>query len=161
MRGRRPREGREDPCGQTTEPSEEPFIPCPGILRSVRIFPTLLAAFVVIPLVEIALFVVASDRMGIWPTLFVVIVTAFVGASLVSRQGRGAMAAVQREFLGGRFPAKELAHGAMILVSGALLVTPGFLTDIIGFSLLVPAIRELIRRWGVRRYQSNVIVIEE
>ncbi|MDJ0962100.1 MAG: FxsA family protein [Acidimicrobiia bacterium] len=126
-----------------------------------RIFPTLLAAFVVIPLLEIALFVAASNRIGVWTTLFIVVVTAFVGASLVSRQGRGAVAAVQREFLEGRFPAKELAHGAMILVSGALLVTPGFLTDAIGFSLLVPAVREVIRRWGVRRYRPNVIIIEE
>ena len=139
----------------------EPFTRRAGILHSVRIFPTLLAAFVVVPLVEIALFVAVSDRIGVWTTLFVVVVTAFVGASLVSRQGRGAVAAVQREFLEGRFPARELAHGAMILVAGALLVTPGFLTDVVGFSLLVPAVREVVRRWGVRRYRPNVIIIEE
>ncbi len=127
-----------------------------------RIFPILLTAFVVVPIVEIALFVVASDRIGIWTTLFIVVVTAFVGASLVSRQGRGAVAAVQSEFAAGRFPGKQLAHGAMILVAGALLVTPGFLTDAIGFSLLVPAIREVIRRWGVQRYRpDNIIIIEE
>ena len=133
----------------------------PGILDKVRIFPVLLAAFVVVPIVEIALFIAASDRIGIWTTLFIVVVTAFVGASLVSRQGRGALAAVQREFLEGRFPAKELAHGAMILVSGALLVTPGVLTDLVGFALLVPAVREMLRRWGVARYRPNIIVIED
>ena len=142
-------------------PAPEPAPSRAGILRLVRIFPTLLAAFVVVPLVEIALFVAASGRIGVWATLFVVVVTAFVGAALVSRQGRGAVAAVQREFLDGRFPAKELVHGAMILVAGALLVTPGFLTDAIGFSLLVPAVREALRRWGVRRYRPDVIIIEE
>jgi len=127
----------------------------------VRLFPILLTAFVIVPIIEIMLFVTASDRIGIWATLFIVVVTAFVGASLVSRQGRGALAAVQGEFLEGRFPAKELAHGAMILVAGALLVTPGFLTDAVGFSLLVPAVREALRRWGVRRYRPNVIIIED
>ncbi len=151
---------RADYRAEESTPAE-PFARHAGILHLVRIFPTLLAAFVVIPLLEIALFVAASNRIGVWTTLFIVVVTAFVGASLVSRQGRGAVAAVQREFLEGRFPAKELAHGAMILVSGALLVTPGFLTDAIGFSLLVPAVREVIRRWGVRRYRPNVIIIEE
>ena len=56
------------------------------------------------------------------------------------------------EFASGQFPGKSLAHGAMILVAGALLITPGFLTDIIGFLLLVPAVRETLRRWAVRRY---------
>jgi UPF0716 protein FxsA len=127
----------------------------------VRIFPILLTAFVVVPIIEIALFITVSDRIGIWTTLFIVVATAFVGAALVSRQGRGALAAVQREFVAGRFPARELVHGAMILVSGALLVTPGFLTDLIGFSLLVPAVREALRRWGARRFRPDVIIIEE
>ena len=132
-----------------------------GILDLVRIFPMLLTAFVVVPIVEIFIFIAASDRIGIWTTLFIVVVTAFVGAALVSRQGRGVLASVQREFLEGRFPGRQLAHGAMILVAGALLVTPGFLTDVVGFSLLVPAVREGLRRWGVRRYRPNVIIIDE
>ena len=137
-------------------------LPPPGILDRVRIFPILLGAFVVVPIIEIALFVAASDRIGLWATLFVVVVTAFVGASLVSRSGsRCTRIGSTARFLEGRFPAKELAHGAMILVSGALLVTPGFLTDTIGFALLVPAVREALRKWGVSRYRPNIIVIEE
>jgi UPF0716 protein FxsA len=52
-------------------------------------------------------------------------------------------------------------HGAMILVSGALLVTPGFMTDTVGFLLLVPAVREALRQWGARRFRPDVIIIEE
>ena len=80
---------------------------------------------------------------------------------LVSRQGRGAVAAVQAEFYQGRLPAAELAHAAMILVAGALLLTPGFITDIVGFSLLVPPVREAIRRWAIRRARPDVIIIDE
>lgn len=132
-----------------------------GILGSVRIFPILLTAFVVVPIVEIALFITLGERIGFWPTLAIVVATAFVGAALVSRQGRGALASVQGEFARGRFPGRELAHAGMILVAGALLVTPGFLTDAIGFSLLVPAVREALRRLALRRWQPDVIVIEE
>ena len=65
------------------------------------------------------------------------------------------MAAVHQETLAGRFPARELAHGGMILVAGALLITPGFLTDGVGFSLLVPQVREALRRWGARRFGTG------
>ena len=126
-----------------------------GILALVRIFPFLLAAFVAIPIAEIALFIVVGDAIGLTATIAIVIVTAFLGAALVSRQSRGAFADVQTEFASGRFPGKSLAHGAMILVAGALLITPGFLTDAIGFSLLVPPIRESLRLWALRRYGSG------
>jgi UPF0716 protein FxsA len=121
----------------------------------VRLFPILLALFVVVPILEIALFVVVGDRIGLPATLALVVVTAVVGASLVNRQGRGTMAAVHQETLAGRFPARELAHGGMILVAGALLITPGFLTDGVGFSLLVPQVREALRRWGSRRFGTG------
>ena len=62
--------------------------------------------------------------------------------------------------MNGSFPGRELAHGAMILVAGALLLTPGFLTDAVGFSLLVPTIREGLRRFLARRFSDGVIVIE-
>jgi UPF0716 protein FxsA len=126
-----------------------------GILALVRTFPMLLAGFVAVPVVEIALFVVVGRRIGVLPTVGIVLLTALIGASLVSRQGRGAIEAVRAELVAGRFPGPQLAHGAMILVAGALLLTPGFLTDAVGFSLLVPAVRELVRRWAVRRYGSG------
>ena len=119
----------------------------------------LFLAFVLIPPIEIGLFILVGNEIGFWSTMAIVLLTAVIGANLVSRQGRGILGDIQREFNEARFPAKHLAHGAMILVSGALLVTPGFLTDVIGFSLLSPQIREVLRRWGVRRWQNRVTVL--
>lgn len=126
-----------------------------GILARVRPFPLLLVGFVGVPVVEIALFIVVGRQIGVLPTIGIVLLTAMLGASLVSRQGRGAMRDVRDELAAGRFPGPQLAHGAMILVAGALLLTPGFLTDATGFALLVPAVREGLRRWAVRRYGTG------
>ena len=115
--------------------------------------------FILVPPIEIGLFIAVGGRIGLWPTMAIVLITAVVGASLVSRQGRGVVASIQAEFAAGQFPAKTLAHGAMILVAGALLVTPGFLTDVVGFSLLSPQIREVLRKWGVRRWSNRVTVL--
>lgn len=119
----------------------------------------LFLAFVLVPPIEIGLFMLVGGRIGFWSTMAIVLLTAVIGARLVSLQGRGVLADIQSEFAEARFPAKPLAHGAMILVSGALLVTPGFLTDVVGFSLLSPQIRELLRKWGVRRWQNRVTVL--
>jgi len=119
----------------------------------------LFIVFIVVPPVEIGLFIAIGSRIGLLATVAIVFLTAIVGASLVSRQGRGELARLQAEFSAGQFPAKTLAHGAMILVSGALLITPGFLTDAIGFSLLSPPIREALRRWGIRRWSNRTTVL--
>lgn len=125
-----------------------------------RPLPALFALFLITPIIEIVLFITIGDRIGLGPTLAIVVVTAFVGASLVSRQGRAELAALQSSVVQGVVPAKELAHGAMILVSGALLLTPGFLTDVVGFSLLVPQFREVVRRWFTRRYGRGPVIIQ-
>ena len=119
----------------------------------------LFLAFVLVPPIEIALFIAIGGQIGLWPTIGIVLLTAVIGANLVSRQGRGVIASIQQEFASGQFPAKSLAHGAMILVSGALLLTPGFLTDVVGFSLLSPQIREILRQWAVRRWSNRITVL--
>ena len=120
----------------------------------------LFVLFIATPIIEIGLFIVIGGRIGILWTLLIVIITAIVGASLVSRQGRGELFRARETLMSGSFPGRELAHGAMILVAGALLLTPGFLTDVVGFSLLVPAIREALRRYLAKRFTDGVIVIE-
>jgi UPF0716 protein FxsA len=115
--------------------------------------------FVLVPPIEIGLFIAVGGRIGLPATLLIVLLTAIVGANLVSHQSRSEMARFRAEFAAGRFPAKPLAHGAMILVAGALLITPGFLTDIVGFALLSPQIREALRRWAVRRWSNRVTVL--
>ncbi len=117
-------------------------------------------AFLAVPIAEIALFIVVGERIGLLYTLALIAVTAVIGAYLVSRQGRGVWARAQRQLAAGAFPGPELAHGAMVLFGGALLLTPGFLTDTIGFSLMVPLVRERLRRWGMRRFSSRVDIID-
>lgn len=115
--------------------------------------------FLVIPVVEVILFVAVGDAIGILPTAVMVVATALLGAGLVKRQGIATWARARGRLEGGQLPGDELAHGAMILVSGALLLTPGFLTDAIGFALLVPALREVIKRQLVNRYGGRVITL--
>lgn len=132
-----------------------------GILNYMRAVPALFVLFLVTPIVEIALFIAVGDRIGLGATLTIVVVTALIGASLVSRQGQAEMAALNASVSRGEIPTKQLAHGAMILIAGALLLTPGFLTDGVGFALLVPPIREAVRKWFSRRYGRGPITIHE
>ena len=114
----------------------------------------LLLAFLLVPLVEIALFIQVGGLLGLWPTLLIVIFTAVLGASRVRRQGAGVLQRVQSSFNQFQDPSQPLAEGAMILFSGALLLTPGFFTDAIGFALLVPA----VRRFVFEKVKERVII---
>lgn len=107
----------------------------------------LFALFVAVPLIEIALFIQIGGAIGLWPTLAVVILTALLGTTLVRSQGLKAMSDLRGSFSDLRDPTEALAHGAMILFSGALLLTPGFFTDALGFALLVPPVRLAIMRY--------------
>jgi UPF0716 protein FxsA len=103
--------------------------------------------FLSVPLIEISLFIQVGGWLGLWPTLGIVVATAIAGTFLVRSQGSEALQRLRRSFDELRDPTETLAHGAMILFSGALLLTPGFFTDAVGFALLVPGVRSfLIRR---------------
>ncbi len=97
--------------------------------------------FVTIPIIEIALFIQVGGWLGLWPTLLIVILTAMLGTFLVRAQGLQAMANIKSNLGEFRDPTESLAHGAMILASGLLLLTPGFFTDAVGFALLMPPVR--------------------
>ncbi len=103
--------------------------------------------FVTIPIVEIALFIQVGGWLGLWPTLGIVILTAILGTFLVRAQGLMALSQIQTNLRDLRDPTESIAHGAMILASGLLLLTPGFFTDAVGFALLVPPVRLAIFRW--------------
>ena len=107
----------------------------------------LLIAFVMVPIVEIALFIQVGGIIGLWPTLGIVILTAVIGTWLVRTQGRMALGQLQASLSSLSDPTEPLAHGAMILVSGALLLTPGFFTDAVGFALLMPPVRMAVLRY--------------
>lgn len=106
----------------------------------------LLALFILVPLIEIALFIQVGGLIGLWPTLLIVVVTAVVGTYMVRQQGARELAALRSSFGELRDPTEPLANGAMILFSGALLLTPGFFTDAVGLSLLLPPVRAWVYR---------------
>ena len=106
----------------------------------------LFLAFLLVPIIEIALFIQVGGLIGMWPTLAIVVLTAILGTSLVRSQGRLALGQLQSSFSDLRDPTEPLAHGAIILFAGALLLTPGFFTDAVGFSLLIPPVRMAIYR---------------
>jgi len=107
----------------------------------------LLLAFLLVPIIEIALFIQVGGLIGLWPTLTIVVLTAVLGTWLVKSQGRIALGQLQNSFQKLDDPTEPLAHGAMILVAGALLLTPGFFTDAVGFSLLMPPVRMAVYRF--------------
>jgi len=114
--------------------------------------------FLLVPLIEIALFIQVGGLIGLWPTLGIVILTALLGTVLVRSQGIAVMNRVRGSFEELQDPTEPLAHGAMILFSGALLLTPGFFTDAVGFALLVPGIRS--RVFQVIRKRINIRTVE-
>ncbi len=101
----------------------------------------LFIAFLMVPIIEIALFIQVGGAIGLFPTLAIVVLTAILGTWLVRTQGLMAINNLQRSFSELQDPTEPLAHGAMILIAGALLLTPGFFTDAVGFALLVPNFR--------------------
>ena len=107
----------------------------------------LFLAFLLVPIIEIALFIQVGGLIGLWPTLAIVVLTAVLGTTMVRTQGRMAMAQLQRSFAELDDPTEPLASGAMILVSGVLLLTPGFFTDAVGFALLIPGVRATVFRY--------------
>ena len=100
--------------------------------------------FVTVPIIEIALFIQVGGALGLLPTLAIVVLTAVIGTYLVRSQGLAEIARLQRSFKELSDPTEPLAHGAMILASGLLLLTPGFFTDGVGFALLMPPVRSAL-----------------
>jgi UPF0716 protein FxsA len=111
----------------------------------------LFLVFVTVPIIEIALFIQVGGWIGLWPTLAIVVLTAVAGTMLVRVQGLQTLARLQSSLNEGGDPVNPIAHGALILVAGVLLLTPGFFTDALGLSLLVPAVRARLIRWGASR----------
>lgn len=107
----------------------------------------LIVAFVAIPLIEIGLFIQVGGLIGLWPTLGIVLLTAVAGSALLRSQGLAALNHLRVSLDRLDDPSVPLAHGAMILFGGALLLTPGFFTDAVGLALMIPAVRVAAFQW--------------
>lgn len=112
--------------------------------------------FVAVPLVELALLIWLGQRIGLWPTIGLVLLTGAAGAALARSQGGGVLRRIRAEMAVGRVPVGALQDGLLILVGAVLLLTPGVLTDLTGIALLLPATRAPIRRWLERRLHRMV-----
>lgn len=113
--------------------------------------------FVVVPIIEIALFIKVGGFIGLWPTLGIVVLTALAGSILLRSQGVATLATLQNNLRTGADPINPIAHGALILVAGVVLLTPGFFTDAIGLSLMIPRVRVWVIRWIGRRIAAGDI----
>ena len=116
----------------------------------------LLVLFILVPAVELALLIELGTHIGTLATLGVIAVTGMVGAYLARRQGLSVLRQMQAETAAGRLPAGSIVDGVIILLAGALLITPGILTDAFGFLCLIPVTRRLIRAYLWRRVQRAV-----
>lgn len=116
-------------------------------------FLRLLALFILLPLAELALLIQVGQWIGLVWTLAVVVVTGFFGAALARRQGLQAWLAIQRELREGRMPGGTLVDGLLILIGGIVLLTPGLLTDLFGFLLLIPGTRSALKLALRRRFE--------
>jgi UPF0716 protein FxsA len=104
----------------------------------------LLVIFIIIPLIELAVILKVNSFIGIGWTLALIIITAFVGVRLLKQQGISTLLRANQKMQQGQMPAQELAEAFLLALAGALLLTPGFVTDAVGFTLLVPATRKAL-----------------
>ena len=116
--------------------------------------PLLAAVFLVMPLLELYLLIQVGQVIGGWRTVAILLVVSLAGAFLVRREGARTWLAFRDASRSGRVPAKEVADGALVLVGGALLLTPGFATDIVGLACLLPPSRAVLRR-GLTRLAAR------
>jgi len=109
--------------------------------------PRILLLFIVIPLAEIYVLLQVGHLIGALPTIGLVIVSALLGSALLRHQGMATLARIRDSMDQGRLPALELVEGAVLLVAGALLLTPGFITSSIGLACMIPPVRSRLARW--------------
>ena len=115
-----------------------------------------LVVFALIVVAEMATFFWVGSQIGLGWALGLAVLTALVGSFLVRRAGLSVLSRLQGRLAQGELPGRELTDGAAVLVSGAFLISPGFITDVLGFLLLVPAVRDLVSRVLVRRLSRRI-----
>lgn len=116
-----------------------------------RSFPIFTVLFLVIPIVEIYILLEVGDLIGAFPTIILVVLTAVIGAGLLRQQGLSTLARLQQNMGQGKLPAQEMIEGVLLAVGGALLMTPGFVTDTMGFLCLLPFSRKFIAQAIMKR----------
>ncbi len=138
------------------EPEHEGVEPS---MRSRTVLPALLlVAFIVVPIAELAIIVAVGSSIGVLETVALLIAVSVLGTWLIRREGRAAWAAFRRSLAEGRAPTREVVDGALVLFAGALLLTPGFLSDLLGLSLAFPPTRAVVSRMIRSRIRTQLVV---
>ncbi len=117
----------------------------------------LLLLFLVVPIVELAVIVQVGQAIGTLPTIGLLVVMSVVGAWLMKREGLGVLRRAQRQARDGKVPSREVADGFLIVLGGALMLTPGFVSDLAGMALLLPPVRAVVRPVLLRRLQMMAL----
>jgi UPF0716 protein FxsA len=117
----------------------------------------LIVLFIVVPIAELAVLIQIGQLIGVWWTIALLVVDAILGSLLARSQGRSVWRRFNAAIQAGRPPAREVMDGALVLFGGALLLTPGFLSDILGVFLLLPPTRALVRAVLVRRFAGRMV----
>lgn len=120
--------------------------------------PVLLLLFIAVPIIELAAILQVGDWIGFWPTIGLLIADSILGSLLMRSQGRAAWRRFNDAMAAGRPPAREVLDGVLVIFGGALLLTPGFVTDIVGILFLLPPTRAIVRRLLVRRFAARMVV---
>jgi len=120
------------------------------------ILPLLIILFLLMPIAEIYVLLTAGANFGILPVVVACIFTAIVGGSLLRMQGLSALNKAQRSMREGKVPVESAVDGVLLVVSAPFLMTPGFITDIAGFLLLIPAVRRTIGRYALTRVKRKI-----
>jgi UPF0716 protein FxsA len=118
--------------------------------------PLLILLFIVVPLVELFVIIEVGQAIGVWPTIGLLLLDSILGAALLRSQGRTVWRRFNEALAAGHTPHREIFDGAMVIFGGALLLTPGFVTDVFGLLLLIPPTRALIRRFLGRLVAGRV-----
>jgi UPF0716 protein FxsA len=118
----------------------------------------LFVLFVVVPFAELYVILQVAHAVGGVTTIAILVAMSFLGAALVKREGLGVLRRAQQRMNAGQVPGRELVDGVLILLSGALLLTPGFLTDAVGVLLLLPPVRAGMRAFAIRRLRHRVVL---
>jgi UPF0716 protein FxsA len=120
--------------------------------------PLLLFIFIVVPIAELAVIIQVGEQIGVWWTIAILIADSIIGSLLMRSQGRAAWRRFNETLQAGRAPAREIFDGVLVIFGGALLLTPGFITDIFGIVFLLPPTRAVVRAILVKRFASRMIV---
>ncbi|HKH16694.1 MAG TPA: FxsA family protein [Solirubrobacteraceae bacterium] len=118
----------------------------------------LVVLFIAVPIAELAVIIQVGQAIGVWWTIAILVADSILGSLLMRSQGRAVWRRFNSTLQVGRAPAREVADGVLVIFGGALLLTPGFLTDVLGLLLLLPPTRAVIRRLFLRQAMRRITV---